>query len=44
MGEGVVLDFSFKKAAEEMTEEELRSFDKEIRQGDVVLLRANDSG
>jgi kynurenine formamidase len=38
MGEGVVLDFSFKKAAEEMTEKDFITFDKEIRQGDVVLL------
>jgi len=37
-GEGVVIDLSYKRAKEEITVEDLKVYDDEIRTGDVLML------
>ena len=37
-GEGVALDISYKKAGEEITLEDLKQFDSEIKEGEVVMI------
>ena len=41
VGEGVVLDFSHKKADELITLDELRAYDKKIKRGDILLVRTD---
>lgn len=41
IGEGVVLDFSFKKHREAITLTELKAHDGRIREGDMVLIRTD---
>ncbi len=38
MGEGVVLDLSWKKAGEEISVEDLKKYENDIREGEVVML------
>jgi len=38
-GEGIVIDLTKKKSAEEITREDLNKYDKEIRPGRVIILR-----
>ena len=38
MGDGVVLDLSWKKPGEEISVEDLKKYEKDIREGDVVML------
>ena len=41
VGEGVVLDLSYKKAGEEIVPEDLKQYDSEIKEGEVVMLHTN---
>jgi arylformamidase len=41
VGEGVVLNFSHKKANEAITLDELKAYDKNIKTGDIVLIRTD---
>jgi len=41
IGEGVVLDFSFKKAGEAITLDELKAFQREIKKKDILLIRTD---
>ncbi len=38
-GEGTVIDFSKKKAAEEITKEDLKKHERDIRRGEVLFIR-----
>lgn len=44
MGEGVVLDLTFKGPGEEITASDLKQYESEIREGDVVMLYTGWSG
>lgn len=41
IGEGIVLDFSFKKPGEAITLDELKAFQREIKKRDILLIRTD---